>query len=81
MKGAPETHYFTWNITSGILSICSNVTGLLLVELSIISGKTAWTGTGNDDFGNFGLVEKKGLNGSKERQFLVTYKPGGFSCK
>ena len=46
------------------------------------SGKTAWTGTGNDDFGKFGLVEKKGVKkGSKERQFLVTYKPGGFSCK
>ena len=48
-----------------------------------ISGKTAWTGTGNDDFGNYGIVEKKGQGkeGSK-KQFLVTYKPdAGFSCK
>merc|ERR1712179_713104 len=47
MTGAPETHYFTWNIKS----------------------KTAWTGTGNDDFGNYAIVEKKGQgkNGSKKQ--------------
>ena len=86
MKGAPESHYFTWNITSaliGILSDCHwSLTSPSYIGNHSISGKTAWTGTGNDDFGNYGLVEKKGLKkGSKERQFLVTYKPGGFSCK
>ena len=49
-----------------------------------ISGKTAWTGTGKDDFGKYDLVEKKGVKKGKKgskRQILVTYKPGGFSCK
>ena len=41
-------------------------------------GKKGWTGTGNDDFGSYGLNEK---NGSKGRELLITYKPGGFSCK
>ena len=89
MKGAPEDHYFTWNITSGIIGILLNyhwnywkiTRGSWSIGQYSISGKTAWTGTGNDDFGNYGLVEKKGVNGSQERQFLVTYNPGGFSCE
>ena len=65
-----------------LLDYHCSYTGLSYIGNHSISGKTAWTGTGNDDFGNYGLVEKKGLKkGSKERQFLVTYKPGGISCK
>ena len=71
MKGVPETHYFTWKIPSGFF--------LALSECPSFSGKDAWNGTGNDDFGDYEFTEKKG---SKERQFMVTYKPGaGFSCK